>query len=520
MGDTRKLIGGSAGFSLIEVMVSGGILAFIAMALLPAIFSVGDAAKISAFRAQCAAIVRAKLQDYMNGVADQTAFDPDYKPTGFEYTKRRFQQYGGAACSLTPAAGSPGFREEVFSNARVSATHREQKGDGQFLSRDLLGFQTWVMLRHYNPRVLTAGGQPARECPSNYSTYQFFRSGDAIEVTVTGMVRTRPLIANGGRAQSALKEGLVGKIGDLDDNTPNPLLTCSATEIVYPPRIPFRYYLAPDGKIINLQAKLAMNAGVPGSAQAAAEGHFRHVWSTPVPIGTYDSSVRTPQTNIRSFAVSPDNRWVWVMRPGQLARYGPCFEEPTAVTVNGVGRTVGGSILVNVNGVDESLSGMPDCPSMPSRANFAVPDGQTWETDSNIENITVDFQDLTDPTDDLVYGFPNSGSMSVTGVAGGQAGVLLATLGGGGGPIYTATWTANMAFTLPSSQPRIRGMFIVQTFPSVTAPNMFFFDNTCYTGGSTTEGDYRYCTSLFSSADSRMDQEMRELPIQLDAISH
>jgi|GEM_PF-5040322 len=502
MGRTTIRAQQSAGFSLIEVMLAGGLVAFMAVAMLPAIFSVGSNSVAAGFKSQCTAMVRAKLQEYLNGVADNSLMGANFTPSGFEYTKKRFQLKGNT-CSLTPTRGSPGFREAVYSNAYDIG--QETAADGSpALSRELLGFQLWTMIRLYNPRNLT-NGHPSRECPSNYNEYQFFRLGDALEVTVTGMIRTRGTVGSGARGNRPF-----GKLDDVDDFTPHASLTCSASEIIYPPRLPFRYYLAPDGKILNLQAKLALTNTQLGASAEATEAHFRRVWA---------GSGQTSISNIRGFAVAPDNKYVWVMRPGELSRYGPCFETRTAVTVDGVTQQVGGDVTVNFTSNpanDKNFKGVPDCPSKPTMNDLSTgptgPDGLTWATDPNIEVITVDFKDLSTPTDDVVYGFPNTGSGQ------GATGILRATLGA-----TTATWatTSVAGFSIPANRPRIRGFFIAQTFPSVTAPNLFFFDNTCYTGTQgANQGSYRYCTSIFSSADTNMEQEMREVPIQLEAISY
>jgi type II secretory pathway pseudopilin PulG len=517
MGRILARVRKSGGFSVIEVMVAGGLLAFIAVALLPAIFSVVDTNKATGFRSQCSALVRAKLQEYLNGGVEGASGGSTQTTSGFEYTKSRYQQYGVGVCTNTPSALTPGYRETVYRNtvAAVSPFAMPQEmdalGTSPALSRELLGFQLWVMIRHYNPRTLT-GGQPTRACPP--ATYQFFQVGDALEVTVTGMIRTHQSIGAGGRGFTKVGK-LMDQLSDPNDNSsaiaPNPLLTCSSTEIIYPPRLPFRYYLSPDGKILNLQAKLALDSNVAGATSEAAEAHFRHVWSGPKTGGTYDDTYRIPLSNIRSFAVSPDNKYVWVMRPGELARYGPCYDDGTQVNVGGTNRNIGGGVTVTLTdgGSSASFTGIPDCPAIPA---------QTWPNQNpKIETITVDFKSLTSATDDKVYGMPNSGHVSMeTNVN--HAGLFVADISGA-----EVSWVESGDFKLPQKSARILGMFITQTFPSVDNPNLFFFDNSCYTGSISSVSDYknlRYCTSVFNSADTNMQQEMREVPLQVEAVSY
>jgi type II secretory pathway pseudopilin PulG len=241
---------GDRGYSTIEVMIAGALIGFIAIALLPAIFSLVDTSRAQAFRSVCNTMVRAKLQEYLTGVARSgTGGSLDYIPSGFEYTKQRYQQRT-ADCQPSTDGNSPGFRERVNTNDIVIDTAGQEPG----LPASLRGFQMYVLLRHYNPRMLV-GGQPKRSCPPD--SYQFFRLGDAIEVTVTGMIRTGPTVSQGGRDGERY-----GKFEDHGDN-PHPLLTCSASQIVYPPRLPFRYYLGSDGKIRNYQATLAVTDSAP-----------------------------------------------------------------------------------------------------------------------------------------------------------------------------------------------------------------------------------------------------------------
>ncbi|MGZ6286737.1 MAG: type II secretion system protein [Bdellovibrionota bacterium] len=506
------------GYSIIEVMVAMALLGFIAMALLPAMLTLTDTLKLHAFRSQCNAIVRAKLQEYVNGVSatgtmGNSATGSGYIASGFEYTKKRF--YDNSASSETVngsanyycqgdsasgvSAGHPGYRERVSSNRIISYTSGEDPSLPDIPDR-LRGFQLFTNVRHFNPRV-DVGLQPKRQCPvgSTYLTpndYQFFRLGDALEVVVTGMIRVRPLVSQGGRSvpnPSGPPATIIGKFAgfdDQDDNTPNPRLVCSGSQIIYPPRIPFRYYLGGDGKIRNYQATLAFRAGAPESSFAAMEAHFRSLWSQAPSGGSTDSPVLA---NVRSFAVSPENNMVYVLRPGELKLYKNCTDQTVSIS------TPPASAV--------SIPEVPDC-------SIAAPDVYTWSIDSNIENITVDFKGLSAPnyeTDDQVYGFFNTGGNDV-----GQVKVFTLPAGGGVGTLGAP---ATATFSVPVNKPRIRGIFIAQTFPSVTTPNLFYFDNTC-PGAISGASNFAYCVGLFNSADLNMAMPVREMPVQVEGISY
>jgi type II secretory pathway pseudopilin PulG len=529
-----------SGFTLIEVMIAGGLVAFIAVALLPAVFSVMDVSKSSGFMGLCTAAVRTKLQEYVNGIADNSIdVGSNYKPSGFEYTKKRWEDGGYSYCSLTPSTNKPGYQENVYTNrtpfstpTAISIPETVTGPSGGTTYAVMKGFQLWVMIRHYNPRVLmlngvvSANGTPSRDCLGSSLTPkwdQLFRLGDAFEVTVTGMVRTDLAVSSGGRKCSP-----VGKLYDVghdpahcppasDTEYPNPLLTCSATDLIYPPHVPFRYYLGSDGKIRNLQSSITFNsASMPASSLEAAEAHFRSVWV----LSGSNITNEYVDSNIRSFAVSPDNRYVYVVRPGELARYGPCYDDGTVVAGTGIGGHVslsGGSVL--------DANGIPDCPSKPSITTYAPaagPDGLKWSIDPNIENIAVDFgTDMTNVANHKVYGLFSSSSQLGSGSSGLVQFTLTSSDDHAGNHI---SWAESTAFSLNKYLARIRGIYIAQTFPSTVAPNLFFFDNSCFVRNSDTAAAQvasgTYCVSSYNSADTSMQQVSRELPLQVEGVSN
>lgn len=490
-------------------MIAGALTAFIAFAVLPSMFSTIDSSKSISFKAQCTAIVKAKLQDYVNGVA---ASGFTYVPSGFEYTKHRWRQFY-SSCEMDPPAYSPGFREyvnDVYSSSASAIADNAGPGADTGLMARLKGFRLFTMIRHYNPRILT-NGQPTRSC-STPQNYQFFRVGDALEVTITGMIRTTPDAANSGASQGAQKAKF-GKLQDLPDatgtptnpdgdgnpenNNPNPQLTCSVTQIIYPPTAMFRYYLGVDGKFRSYQAQLtASSTGVSGSdgKQAAMEAHFRSLWSTVSTPATFNDNVIA---NIKNIVIAPDNRSAYVHKPGSILRYTDCNDNYDSRVVEGI-----------------TFNGVPDC-------NLGTV--TEYSTDPNIEGIAVDFRNLetagaVDYSDDIVYGLFNSGAGNVSGTTGSlRQGDTTITAG-------VMSWknpTTQIA-SIPGL-PRVRGIFLGQTFPVLATnevPNLYVIDNTCYDpGGTSTESAWVYCVSIFNAADTNSSLDVGNLPIQVKSVS-
>ena len=488
----KRVSGGffsESGFSLIEGMVTGALLTFVAVAVISPAKNLILKSQSSSFRVACAGIVRSKIQDYVNGKGYAETYNgtsANEAHSGFEYTKKRYQyhtQYNGngtknGPCYLNPAAGAagsagqPGMREKIQDGTVVANNSALEAGAPQ----NLLGFQVWTSIKHVNPRVLSTGGKPSKACPSYL--YEFLEVGDALEVTVTGMIRVRPTVANGGRGGVKY-----GDLDDLDNNTPNPQLSCSVTQIVYPQRIPFRYYLGKDGKIRTLQTTASSNAGTANySSVQYQEAHYRHLWSQAPTTGTVSSGT---YTNIKSFSIAPDNASAYILRNGELTQYTQCND----TNQNSLGTPT-------IDGV--TFSGMPDC---------TLSTSTVWTVDPNISGITVNYNTLSSFTDDSVYVFYNTGS---------QTTLKMLTLPAGGGAATVGSPTGT--FSLPAS-PRVKGIFLTQPFPAETSPQLFYFDNTCISGGSSTN-DGTYCTTVFNSGDSSATMDVRELGSQVQAISY
>ncbi len=488
----RKMRSKHGGFTILEALVAGGLVMILVVSLLPAFYMLVEKSKSSSFKIMCNSFVRAKLQQYVTGSGAISAGIPGLVPTGFEYTKYRFHDIAtnhalNSACDSDPngtGATTPGFREETSSTTFMNDNATTETT----LPAGLKGFQLWVNLRWYNPRVTP----PSLGCPTDIE-YQFGRIGDAIEVTVTGMIRTEPTAAQGGRGGGYVASGAGAAVGGLRDlkwqsgagaAKPNPQLMCSVTQTIYPPKIPFRYWMGNDGHI-RAFPQTALGTGQSAS-EPSFQAYFRSIWST-VPSGGAVSDAAI--ANIVSFSVSPDNSTVYILKPGVLLRYQGCADQNVTVSGN-------------------DFKGIPDCPSVPAyqkdiSGNPGVP----------IQSIAVDFGEMNDgytsldDTDDIVYMLLNSGPTS-------DSAHLLQY------KVSTDEITENGSYTLPNL-PRINGIMLAHTYPRVSTPSMYVMDNTCYFGpaGDTTQAT-TYCVSLYNSSDAQLERSVTDLPIQVEAISN
>jgi type II secretory pathway pseudopilin PulG len=479
----RKRKFNQEGFTILEALVAGMLVSILAVSLFPAFYSMINRGHTSSFRIVCNSLVRAKLQQYVTGAGALAAGTTGLVPTGFEYTKYRYRiENSATANSCDPApngAGilTPGFREDTSDAARVADTAVTEGS----LPPNLKGFQLWVNLRRYNPRVTP----PVLDCPS--VDYQFGEVGDGIEVTVTGMIRTEPPPSQGGRG-GGNQASFVSAPNNLGPNAaygglrdfaaaPNPELTCSVTQIVYPPKLPFRYWLASDGRW-RAFSQTAYGSSIQASLAGSFQSHFRTIWSSVPSNGSVNDP---PIPNILSFAVSPDNTSVYVLKPGILLRYDGCTDQNV---------TVDGTVFYAV----------PDCPAAPAYTN-------TTDGIVPIQSIAVDFGSTATTNDDLVYMLMTGGPTDV------NKNLKLLTISSG-------AITESATYTLPDL-PRINGIMIQHTYPIVSTPSLIILDNTCYfgpTGDTSTVSTY--CASLFNSSDAQLTRTVTDLPLQVQSISN
>ena len=485
------------GFTLIETLVSAAILGFIGIAMLPGFSSLVDHAKINSFRIACSTLVKAKMQEYVSGAGAAYTNISVYsgKPiSGFQYAKYRYQDTVNisTAC-LDPGAnpGTPGFRESVLNNGVLSNTAPTETAST--LLEQLQGFQLWVNLRPFNPRKV---GGPLRDCTlarSASNQYQFLRTGDAIEITVTGMIRTDPLKTAGGRVDPTTPShpNPLGGYRDLDANTPNPKLTCSLTQMVYPPKQLYRYYLTNDGRIINTQINeeyktvSGITATQGGSIAESAVTHFRSIWANDISGATISSPGRS---NIKSFAISPNNDRVYILKTGELSVYTSCSDNSI---------TVGGHVFY----------GIPNCNAAPNYTYPISPD--------IVKNIAVDFSDGGGTSGDNIYAFTGSDSSGKLSLLEKMMPATLPATGTAIGFIPLAGPPYDYSIT---SHSRIKAIFIVPVIPNTNprVPSaLFFADNDCYQGPSA-GGDVKtpFCTTLHNAGDSGFNQALGDALVQ------
>lgn len=499
-----KLDSKEAGFTILEGMVSGALLVIVAVAMFPAFFALLNKSQVTNFKIQCNAMVKAKLQEYVTGAgavagsADGATSGLGAVPTGFEYARSRYQTVAGA-CSTNP--DDYGFRESVAGNALLADTAGTEAG----LPGTFKGFQLWVNIQQYNPRV-TTGSLPTLNCPVVATTatgllngYQFTRLGDAIEITVTGMIRTEPDAgaSGGGRGGAGAastdpigQKASYGGLRDLNWNQaavnwkPNPELMCSLRQRVAAPSQMFRYFLGADGRIRRYIPGLVSERATLLSVAPVMEAHYRSIWvSKP---DSFNVNNTKPVGNILSFSVSPDQSSVYILKPGSLIRYTGCTEGD--VTVDG-----------------KVFPGTPDC-----GAGATITETNISAQNAQIENIAVDFRDIADVNDDRVYGFRNSGPNSD------DQGITLFDRTSG---LFKEIDGADEPYSLPPV-PRIKGIFLAHSYPLVNRPELFVIDNTCYFGPGGVSTNAAYCVSIYGAGDDQMDRVYGDLPLQVEAVSN
>ena len=536
----KNLFSPQTGFTIIEALCAGAILVLIAIGILPSALRLADTSQGAKFKSVCNSIVKAKMQEYLNGEPQEylaaTPSSMGFIPSGFEYAKRRYMQTQSIYDYCTNATvAKPGFRELITMNQILGWPTQVYTGATSFAQEidpisglyvpNLKGFQLYVRLTRYNPRQSDTNNQPLRDCPP--ATDQFLRVGDALEVTVTGMIMVQPTVANGGRGGA--------KFGPYDDEitavsspgysgNPNQVLTCATSQIVYPARAPFRYYLGSDGKIRNYQTNAAFvtdtsttpNSVKPDASAESVETQFRSIWSqapglasgTP---GLINSGVFA---NIRGFSVAPDNSRVYVLRAGELTLYRNCVDRTVYMGA-------GGTLV---------YPSIPDCtPS--ATPNCTGTNDCNWSMDPNITSIAVNFPKNTnvfpDTTtnwqSDIVYTLPETGTSTTSGSP-----MPLGKISPWppvGGIAVNNNNIADYGNLLAS--PRITGIFIQAAYNQSASmiPRLFFLVNSCYIPSNNavqtfTYTDWSHCVSAYSSDDSTMQMVSKELPVQVDAVSN
>lgn len=538
----QKQISNQRGVAITEVMIAFALLLFIAAALIPALTQLRRGGRVVEFKVACSAIVRAKLQEYLSGsavdasTADANADDTGQVLTGFQYSRSRMHSLdasGVGPCTALPTVSAPGFRENISNNTTVADTSPTE-ADGP--PPGWQGFQLWVNLRHYNPRDLRdatcavgTDSQPDVCCPtalSGNTRYQFLRIGDGIQITVTGFIRTNTTTGNGGRSCESwnglydldpLGNTNIAACTNTADDVPNPSLTCSVSEVVYAPKLFFRYYLGNDGHIRNLQA--SAGGGTGGAKAESIETHFRSIWSTD------SSSTGTLNTdavaNIKSFAVSPNNETVYVLKPGSLLQYGG-----TSGNNNGFCSDQRVQMTDSTSTV-RSYYGIPDCPAQPENE---------WEVHEDVSQIAVDFRDFNDDTDDIIWGLqtagPNASERRLRKFNYVSPPDTVATAPAANEPYIWYDSASHGDTSLPQFPTvgasdyakRVLSVFLTPVIPRIAGlnPQLFVVDNTCYVGdpSSTSAATTSFCITAYNIEDSNLSYTMDDLRLQVISISH
>jgi hypothetical protein len=269
--------------------------------------------------------------------------------------------------------------------------------------------------------------------------------------------------------------------------------------------MPFRYYLGLDGKLRSYMAQIAFSATAGASTdfrQAAMEAHFRSLWSSTPTGGSTSSPV---VGNVKNIVVAPDNLSAYVLKSGLISQYRSCSDRSVSVTTAG--------------GTTYAFPGTPDC-DLATTGTIR----KEWPINPNIESIAVDFKSLTNLDDDVIYGLFNSGATEGATAGTGILQKGTTPLPVSGTEIAWANTVAGDGISNIPYLPRIRGIFLGQTFPALAsnaAPNLFVIDNTCYAPGSNADQQsWVYCVSIFNAADAAANLDVGNLPVQVQSVSY
>jgi len=342
-----KILHSARGATLVESMIAFALVGMTAIAAYPIYIHVKKQSKLGDVKQLCANIVRGKLDEYRSGrvvsIADEATAsgraqlgnlsmptmsntsiqNPGVVPTvlstgGFMYAKVRYNRFFPVVCNGVSAAGIlPGTLtndQKRFGMRECAGDNTAAPDDGtivcssaadQRVGGELPGFKLYVKLQLDTPWPLGAvAGAVARwdagNCP-NFGTaltplYDFNGYGDAIRVTVTGVIDLPAAVADlGGIRREAYDR-----------------LMCSVTDVVRPFEYPVRYYLSTDGRIYTVHG-YGLNGAVTGASQV-----FRSAYTQGAQM----------MSGISSFAVHPRNLSLYVLKPGILVRYSNCTGQP------------------------------------------------------------------------------------------------------------------------------------------------------------------------------------------------
>ncbi|MEW6056516.1 MAG: hypothetical protein AB1540_07860, partial [Bdellovibrionota bacterium] len=479
----RRFWGNHRGSMLVESVMAGLLLSVAILAVAPAFFQGKLNSKIIDFQQICMSAVQAKLNEYRYGSRVSIGANPNRithanaginglggSATGFAYAKLRYnwQKYRYCPSHFGPTGTAPREvsslppvffmehlgREECFSGV---GNEPETYPPGiatcpsaidQRLRTDIPNMRIFVNLRRYNTVINPAG--PVEDCPGHVlsapvnlgtdslgitymsednQVYDFHMAGDMIKVTVTALVD----IPTGQQYAGIYK-----------DDAREELLTCQVSDYLKPHTHPARYWLSKD------DGRIYKWVGVGADNNHEVFSNLR----VPGAIG---------------LLVSPDDRWVFILKPGRLIQYRNCGVE-----------------------ADQPLN----CPLGVAPIE--------WDIDPKVDVIFAKFTGSTPHVPNPICTAPNffDGLPVIFGLHSDRRTASCIQLPVGGGNAMV-----NNAGVIPFRVPVLGGGERIKSgFMDPTGSNVYFVDSTCsdqlITNGGITAS--KYCGGIYHSNDMNM----------------
>jgi hypothetical protein len=481
-----------SGATLIEAMVAGVMVTSLALSIYPVVVHSKKLIKHADFYDLCINAARAKMNEYkwgkrttLNGtltadmsLTESIAGGPTN--TGFAYAKSQYNLFPpssaltGTYCPADVGSGAPfartvplmppanlgdlGIQECIIGTGPPPAGCTS--AIDTLMTSQLPKFKIFVNLRRYNPVM------NIEDCAWNDATttnnYDFQQSEDMIKVTVTALLDTTLWAAGQNYAGIAAGSTRISE------------LTCQISDFIRPPSQVARYWLQADGHIFRW-----LGTGVSGGGLTQWE--------------VFQSLYLGGPNGNKGIAVSPDNKYAFILRPGKLIRFGPCGGDPL------------------------------DCPTAGALE---------WDINPNIVSIGAKFLYLATDTratnDPLAFGgtnavncgAPSAGLPVIYGLASDHQTVYCFTLPAAGGTIpggnYGAVVTTNAngaqnagPFILPNNSSRVHSIFM-----DPTGASTYVVDLSCWQFNGQT-----YCGGIYNSTDVNLQYPLEIFNVRAVAFS-
>lgn len=244
-----------------------------------------------------------------------------------------------------------------------------------------------------------------------------------------------------------------------------------------------------DGRVVNNQLNEPVVSGITqgGNITESSATHFRNIWSTVPAAGRISDP---GLSNIISFAASPNNNRVYVLKPGEISVYTNCTDQQVQMT--------------DSNNIVQTFNGIPNC-------STAAADKKYYPFYANINNIAVDFSDGGGNGDNIYGLMGTTGTLSLVKQA------MPAALPASGTPLNFSSvseYSINSHF-------RIRSIFIVPVIPNTgaRASSLFFSDNACYQG-PTADLTSPFCITIHNAGDAQFNQPLSDALVQAIGFSN